>query len=299
MNEVLSTVRKGGKTKLVSEFNSKNIIKKYENENSVDVSRFFNGLEQIKLIECLSTGYRFYHPESIIADGAFYEDLAQKREHYYSRRWEHIEALKFINVKDKVLEVGSGFGSFLSLLRENGVTDISGLELSNLAVDKCVELNLDVRAKLIEEINTDNKYDAICSFQVLEHIYDVRSFLEAAINLLKPGGKLIIGVPNNNPYLHIIDKYHTLNLPPHHAGLWSRKSLKKLSNFYNLNVVKIKTEPLNTSYAYFVDFYLKNSKNRFNRTLLKVLNKHLPKITKKILNNFVEGRNVMAVYTKK
>jgi SAM-dependent methyltransferase len=299
MSKVFSTATKGGKTKFIDEFGTQNIIEKYKDETNIDVSRFFTGLSKIKLLECEITGYRFYYPECIIADASFYEELATKRKNYYSRRWEHVEALKFIEKNDKVLEVGSGFGSFLTLLKENGIKDISGLELSNLAVEKCIELQLDVKPKLIEELNTEIKYDVICSFQVLEHIYDVASFLDSTINLLKPGGKLIIGVPNNNPYLHIVDKYHTLNLPPHHAGLWSKKSLRNLSKSYSLKVSKIKAEPLINSYSYFLQCYLRNTKNLITRKSLSLMSRYFPNFTKNTLSYFLSGRNVMVVYTKK
>lgn len=288
-----------GKVKSVCSFEKKIIVEKYLNEVGLDVSRFFEDIQYIQLYECISTGYRFYHPESTIGDAHFYRELATTRENYYSRRWEHIQAVNFINANDKVLEIGSGFGSFLNLLKENGIKDVSGLELSSLAVEKCQELNLNVQSRLIEELGEDEKYDVICSFQVLEHVYNVKSFLDSAIRQLNVGGKLVIGVPNNNPYIFISDKYHTLNLPPHHAGLWSKKSLKNLSNHYPIDLVDVSFEPLSTSYSYFLHFHMINGKNYFIRNLLKVANLLSKNLTEKILTKIISGRNVLVVFTKK
>lgn len=298
MKKVVSPLIRNGKVRLVDSFNSNVIVNSYLNENNIDVRRFFENLDQIQLYECIKTGYRFYHPKSIIGDALFYKELATKRKNYYSRRWEHVEALNFIETKDRVLEIGSGFGSFLSLLKENGIKDISGLELSSLAVKKCQDLKLDVQSKLIEDLNKAETYDVICSFQVLEHVYDVKSFIEASIQHLNIGGKLVIGVPNNNPYLFISDKYHTLNLPPHHAGLWSRRALKNLCKHYPIHLVDCSFEPLSKSYSYFLYFHMKNGKNFFIRNLLKIVNRINEKLTKKILTKFITGRNILVVFKK-
>lgn len=65
-----------------------------------------------------------------------------------------------------------------------------------------------------------------CTFQTLEHIFEVGSFFEALRRLLKTGGRLIVAVPNSEPYLERFNKYATFNTPPHHVGLWNRQSLK-------------------------------------------------------------------------
>jgi 2-polyprenyl-3-methyl-5-hydroxy-6-metoxy-1,4-benzoquinol methylase len=71
----------------------------------------------------------------------------------------------------------------------------------------------------------EHNYDAVCLFQVLEHMHDISGFFKHVRAFIKPQGKLIISVPNNNPYLYVNDKLHTLNLPPHHMGLWTGSSL--------------------------------------------------------------------------
>ena len=72
----------------------------------------------------------------------------------------------------------------------------------------------------------------------------MHDFIKDSLLALKPNGKLIIGVPNNNPFLFVNDKYHTLNLPPHHAGLWNKKSLKSLEQIFNIELVSLQYEPL-------------------------------------------------------
>jgi SAM-dependent methyltransferase len=299
MKGVKSTLFNDGACELIETFEASKIIEKYSKEIGVDIERFFEGINQVKLYNCIETGYRFYYPESIIGDAKFYEDLAKARQSYYSRRWEHIQALNYIRKTDEILEVGSGFGSFLELLKDNKINNVKGIELSRLAMEKCKEKQLNVESKLIEDLDEKNKFDVVCSFQVLEHVYDVKSFLDSAIKVLKPGGKLMIGVPNNNPYLHVLDKLHTLNLPPHHAGLWSKKALCSLTKIYPIKIVDIEFEPLLKSYNDFLNFHLHYNKSKILRLILRLSNKFSQKQTKRILNKVIKGRNVLAVFEKK
>lgn len=282
---------------LVEIFKTDLIIEAY-NELRIDVSRFFDKSD-ITLYKCKKTGYRFYYPFSSIGDAKFYEDLSKNRVNYYSRRWEHQEAFSFINKSDSVLEIGSGFGSFLSLLMENDIKS-KGLELNPYAVEKCKNDGLNVEGKLIQEVAKccKKEYDVVCSFQVLEHVTDVHSFIDSSIKTLKKNGKLIIGVPNNNPYLFVNDKYHTLNLPPHHAGLWDEKSLKSLEKIFQIKLEKIIFEPIKYNYNYFINSYIHNLKDGFYKKIILGLNRFSPSLLKSLICSFVKGRNVLAIYHK-
>ena len=62
-------------------------------------------------------------------------------------------------------------------------------------------------------------YDAVTSFQVLEHVTEPASFLRACVKALRPGGRLLLGVPNNDSFLGLLED-NWLNMPPHHMSLW-------------------------------------------------------------------------------
>lgn len=297
---MLSPLTKSPNVKKILEIDSLLLIKKYKDEINIDVARFFEGYKSIALFKCRDTGYKFYYPFTSIGDKEFYEDLSKNRANYYSGRWEHNNALKFIGKDKSALEIGSGFGAFLKLLKENKI-EAKGLELNPYAVLKCNEEGLDVKQKLIQEEAETNKnvYEVVCYFQVLEHITDVYSFIESSIAVLKKNGKLIIGVPNNNPFLFVNDKFHTLNLPPHHAGLWDKKSLKALEKIFPIKLQNIEFEPLEVSYDYFIDFQINNASNIFIRKILIRLNKTKPILLKKIICRFIKGRNVLAIFIKK
>ena len=286
-----------GVLKKVNTFDVVDIIKSYKSLG-LEVERFFENLKTIELYECLETNYRFFYPFSCIGDAQFYKDLSLNRPNYYSTRWEHLKILPSINPSDRVLEIGSGFGIFLKLLKSKSIK-AEGLELNPEAINICLKHGLNIHNELIEEFAQfhESSYEIVCYFQVLEHITDVRDFIQNSLIPLKPNGRLIIGVPNNNPFLFINDKYHTLNLPPHHAGLWNVKSLKALEKIFPIVLETVYFEPLEKTYNYFLSSYMANT-NSVKRQILKVLNKYAHGILKRFLCRFISGRNILVVFRK-
>ena len=240
-------------TSLITQFDVSQIIRQYADETKIEVMRFFKGLEKVELYQCNDTGYRFYYPRDIWGDGKFYESLEQHNKDYYPAvRWEHNLMISKIECDKKVLEIGCGEGAFLKMMFQKGIKNIEAIELNEKAAAALSNAGYKVNVETIEaySLNNKKKYDVVCFFQVLEHIYDVKSFLDASLLVLKSGGKMIIAVPNNNPYLYKHDINHTLNLPPHHAGLWNEKAFKNLEKFYPIKLKQFYVRPLDNFWAW-------------------------------------------------
>lgn len=241
MTDVISPLTKRNDTSLSDTFLSKDIIGLYKTQLGIDVSRFFAGKEYFYLYRDNETGYRFYYPEGLDGDGKFYEALQKRlgKDYYHEWKFENQMAWNEIRPGDKVLDIGCGIGNFLTRAKEK-TNDVYGLELNENAVTVCKNKGLTVYNELIGDHSKQHEgyYDVVCMFQVLEHIYDVSSFLEASLRVLKKGGKMIIGVPNSEPYFLSYDKYCTLNLPPHHMGLWNKNVFAALTKIYNLKIIK-------------------------------------------------------------
>ena len=299
MKEVKSPITLDDNVVSVDDIDVKRIIKQYKTEIKIDVTKYFKDIEKITIYKCIETGYRFYYPVDCIGNDKFYEELSKTRKGYYSNRWEHKVALNEIKQNESVLEVGSGSGFFLKSLQERKI-NATGLEFNPFAIKECQKTGLNVTGELVQDhVKTkSNYYDVICAFQVLEHIADVHSFLQACNGLVKKNGRLIFGVPNNNPYLFIIDKYHTLNLPPHHAGLWDKSSLKNLEKLFPLKLEKILFEPLDSNYSYFLKIHLDDNPNIINRMVMRYSNRFFPGLLKKLILKFVNGRNILVVFRR-
>lgn len=227
-------------TTLTDTFECGDVIGLYKNQLDMDVSAYFGHGDQFHLFRCDETGYRFYHPKGMDGDGNFYANLQQQLGdgYYHDWKFENQIALDLLDMNHRVLDIGCGIGKFLSRAKEKAA-EVTGLELNEKAVQVCRNNGLNVFNELIGDHarHKPEHYDVVCMFQVLEHIYDVRSFLEESLAVLKKGGKLVIGVPNNEPYFQGYDKYCTLNLPPHHMGLWNKTVFEKMAPMLGLKLL--------------------------------------------------------------
>jgi SAM-dependent methyltransferase len=63
---------------------------------------------------------------------------------------------------------------------------VYGLELNQKAVAVCRDKGLDVENEMIADhaAKRNEYYDVVCMFQVLEHIYDIQSFLQDSLKAL-------------------------------------------------------------------------------------------------------------------
>ncbi|WP_080055443.1 class I SAM-dependent methyltransferase [Spirosoma aerolatum] len=298
---VISPVTKKPNTIFKRSINCDDIIKSYLNHYDIDVRKYFSDLTSISIYECLDTGYRFFYPLNVDGDSKFYEKLQEIKWYYMPWRWEHSKAADFLNPNMSILEIGSGHGGFLQKIKHQ-VRDCVGLELNEQSVNIGNQKNLKILNQTIQDHSKYNKeaYDLICTFQVLEHIQEVNSFISAALTCLKIGGKFVICVPNNSSFIKYLD-FDILNLPPHHMGLWNDKSLKELTNVFSMETDKLFYEPLQDYHidwykSIMEDKYLKNNFIKFFYRKMK-LNK-LASLCIKGLRHLIKGQSVMAVFTK-
>jgi len=120
--------------------------------------------------------------------------------------------------KGRVLDVGCGRGLLLQAFRRRG-WDVRGTELSEQAARYAREVaNVPVDIGRVEDIGFPAEhFDAITMWHVLEHIHDPRVVLAEASRILKPGGVLLVGVPNFSGFeaRFFRDKWFHLDVPRH------------------------------------------------------------------------------------
>jgi SAM-dependent methyltransferase len=287
---------------LLRSFDIEKIKALYLQETKINVSRFFDAEKIIELYQCNDTGYRFYYPFTIYGDNKFYQDLNELNSWYYQdNRWEHPLALTLLKSSDKILEIGSGDGFFIKLCKKNNVNNIVGLELNTAAASKATKEGNTIHNQTIQDYSQNHvsEYDVVCNFQVLEHIVDIKSFIDASLQVLKIGGKMIIAVPNNNPYLFMWDDYHTLNLPPHHAGLWNKTVFKNIENTFPIKNIQSFTEPLG-EIKHWMSLKINHTKktNPFKAFFLFLIPSFIYKPYVKNNRDKIEGRNILIVFEK-
>lgn len=110
------------------------------------------------------------------------------------RAW-HVRA--WLPPRARILDVGCGRGIFLAAMKEWG-HEVAGTQLSHTAASY-------IRNRLQVEVfegelpgipYPDESFDLITMWHVLEHTTNPRLYLEKAAALLRPGGRLLVEVPN-------------------------------------------------------------------------------------------------------
>jgi len=150
---------------------------------------------------------------------------------------------------------------------------VQGVELNPQGASKARTLGFPVHELLLGELakQIDDRFDVICSFQVLEHAPDPKNFLDGVISLLKPGGKLILSVPNA-AVMRKVDPRNLdlLNQPPHHMGHWDEVVFRSLEGIFPVKVTSVHHEPLATHHiAWMVSGYLRNLFSPLGETITR------------------------------
>ena len=115
---------------------------------------------------------------------------------------------KFTSKTRRILDIGSGPGFFLRRAKKRG-WDVLGIEPSPIACKYSKKEKIPTIQKFFDEVNLKEigKFDAIHTFDVLEHVNDPINVLKRSYSLLKKGGIIVIEVPNDfNPLQKIVQK---------------------------------------------------------------------------------------------
>lgn len=124
----------------------------------------------------------------------------------------------------KILDIGCGGGILAEALASRGA-EVSGIDLAEMSLKVAKlhlhESKLDIDYQMIsaEDFATThaNSFDLITCLEMLEHVPDPASIVNAAASMLKPGGDLFFSTINRNPKsfaLAIIGAEYVLNMLP-------------------------------------------------------------------------------------
>ena len=129
----------------------------------------------------------------------------------------------------KILDIGSSNGALLDAMKHYG-WDAFGIELNASSVKLCQEKAQQVVCgEYPKDLPADwGPFDAIAALDVLEHMPDPRAFLLVLKAHLKPGGWLIVQVPNFNSLLSTIEGPLNSNICHGHWSHFSEDSLNRV-----------------------------------------------------------------------
>jgi SAM-dependent methyltransferase len=130
----------------------------------------------------------------------------------------------------QLLDVGSGFGFGVDYAERVRGWHATGIEPSMAGARGARDLGVDVRTGYFTPGWSTQRFDAIVSSEVLEHVPDPRSFLAAVAEHLKPRGQAVLTTPDPDvvdPASRESDVYAVLS-SGYHFTLYSRDVLEEL-----------------------------------------------------------------------
>jgi SAM-dependent methyltransferase len=206
----------------------------------VDARPSFGGRKQFGLWES-PTGLHFFDP-MIEGNHAFYTQFYTRvlRRRLWSRdciRREFEIAARSIAPGARVLDVGCGFAEFRRVIPRASYTGLDPHFAAGSAIEGV--RNETLRAHLVANAGS---YDAVCAFQVLEHLTSPGEMFGDMVRAAKPGGLLIVGVPHVPSALTRIPN-NLMNAPPHHLTWWTRAALTALAERHGATVTSIDNVP--------------------------------------------------------
>lgn len=140
---------------------------------------------------------------------------------------------KFIgnNKSMKLLDIGCGDGIRLEFLKKNGFLQCSGVEfLENEARYAREVKKLDVINAAFNEFDgKENDFDVVTLYNVFEHFNNPIESLKKMGKILKPGGWLVMEIPNFNSWQMKLFKAEWVDFDvPRHYFFYTEKTMREI-----------------------------------------------------------------------
>lgn len=135
--------------------------------------------------------------------------------------------------KSRIIEVGCGAGGNIEMLRQFG--EVSAVEPDEPSRDYVSQrLGLEVKSGLLPDglPYGPGGFDAVCAFDVVEHVDDDAGAVKALGNLLDPGGRLVMTVPAYGWMWSHHDVQH------HHKRRYRKAEMESLVRAAGLELVR-------------------------------------------------------------
>ena len=197
------------------------------------------------LVKCRSCSFVFSSKKPSDEDlKAFYSNYGFEGDPYFSpitakRYSELLNEFERLGSKGPIHDAGCGFGFFVETA-QSMAWEASGSELSSRAVASCKKrgLNVEERADI-----SSGPFQVVTSFELIEHLYDPKKYVESIKKQLLPGGLLYITTPNFNGLSRYLlkEKYNVINYPEH-LCYFTPKTIHQVLSEMGFEKVWLKTD---------------------------------------------------------
>ena len=207
---------------------------------------------------------RYYQSEDYISHSNTSQGLVNQiykkvRNHTLNQKADLI--ISHTTKKGNILDMGAGIGAFLNTMKNRG-WKISGIEPDEGARQQAKQL-FDIELLPVEIFGQlqPASFDAITLWHVLEHVHQLHDYIKRLKELLKPGGKIFIAVPNyESTDSSIYNSYWAAYDVPRHLYHFTPKSIQVLVEQHGLKLTGKKPMWFDSFYISLLSSKYKNGK---------------------------------------
>jgi len=223
--------------------------------------RFSSGSEEYSIVKC-ECGFVFLSPRPDEQEISKYYDHMSYEPHRSEKKsifdhcyrlvqnwavdWKRKKIENYISC-GKLLDIGGGAGEFCQHMTKHGwstiVQDTSESALI-LAEQKGIP-----GVQHLDLIAGKYRFDLITMWHALEHVHDVETLFSNINNLLRPGGVLVIAVPNHNaPEREKLGNKWAPYDTPRHLYHFDFDSLRRFQSKYDFEIIGANSLYQDTAY---------------------------------------------------
>jgi len=190
---------------------------------------------------------RFYtdSPSTHFWVNDFFKPVAEiRREKIFRPRVDFITKRFGDQSLDAIGDIGAGFGLFLEELKKVWPAKrLVAIEPSTEMAAICSGKGLEVIPKAVEDvIEGKQSFDLLTAFELFEHLHEPGRFLKTALELLKPGGYLLLTTLSGHGFdIQTLWERSKSVQPPHHLNFFNPGSMELLLRRCGYEVIEIST----------------------------------------------------------
>ncbi len=141
-----------------------------------------------------------------------------------------------------VLEIGPGFGIFANqCIKDKVFSSYEVIEPTPSLAQHCKDIGIKVHETNIEKFSSKKKYQLVCAFEVIEHLYDPSILVKSCYELLSNDGFLVLSCPNGIGFDTKMLGAFSPSVDNEHVNLFSPEGLEILLKNNNFKVISILT----------------------------------------------------------
>jgi SAM-dependent methyltransferase len=190
------------------------------------------------LASCDTCG--FLYAPTIRDDTATEVDLPDDYEPIWRARHRQIHRLLagLLEPGETIVDVGAGFGELGLVTNETGRLHYVGFEPSETVASAAGRRGVEMRTEMFTRDRLSDQVGAVVLDNVAEHVADPVGLIEDCASVLRPGGVLVVIVPNRRDVRQVIPSWRRANhwIPPEHINYFTPGSIRRTMERAELDV---------------------------------------------------------------